>query len=85
MRFNGWMAEEQTVQLKAETPWWKTNVGSFVLVWGAIALVAVAVFVVVQVRAQNAHDQRVDEYYCAQEGIGAFDRAPNSGERCIDL
>ena len=79
------MAEEQTTQPQAETPWWKTNVGSFVLVWGAIALVALAVFAVVQVRAQAAHERGVDEYYCVQEGVGPFDRAPNSGERCIDL
>lgn len=85
MRFNGWMAEEQTAQPKAETPWWKTNVGSFVLVWAAIIAVGLAVFAVVQIRAQNAHERGVDEYYCVQEGVGPFDRAPNSGELCIDL
>lgn len=75
---------ETDTQAKA-TPWWKTNVGSFVLVWGAIALVALAVFAVVQVRAQAAHERGVDEYYCVQDGVGPFDRAPNSGELCVNL
>jgi len=62
----------------------KTN--RALLIWGLVAAALIAAVVVfVQVRAAQADAERVDGYYCALEGVGPFDRAPETGKLCAEL
>lgn len=57
-------------------------------IWLVVVLVIAAVIAAVAFRAvaeQRAEDRQVDGYYCTLGGIGPLDRAPNTGERCIDV
>lgn len=56
------------------------------IIWGiALAVVAALVVVFIQVRAARADAERVDGYYCTLEGVGPFDKAPETGKRCWEL
>ncbi|KRC37528.1 hypothetical protein [Oerskovia sp. Root22] len=50
-----------------------------------LAVVILAIFVVVRVNDARAQDRRTDEYWCTLSGASPLDRAPNTGELCIDL
>lgn len=78
------MATTESGQAATKPDCSKTN--RALLIWGiAIAVLIAAVVVFVQVRAAQADAERVDGYYCTLEGVGPFDRAPETGKLCAEL
>lgn len=57
----------------------------FWLIAAAVLVALVAVFVVVRVQDVRAQDRQTDVYYCTMDGVGLFDRGPNTGKLCADL
>lgn len=57
----------------------------FVVTVGAMLAVVLVAFVISNVVEQRARDRGTDRFYCTLSGVGPLDRAPNTGERCIDL
>lgn len=50
-----------------------------------VLVVVGAIYTAVQVYEAREQDRRTDGYYCTFEGVGPLDRAPQTGERCIDV
>lgn len=78
------MATTENEQAATTPDWSKTN--RALIIWGAVLVVVVAVTVVfVQMRAARADAERTDTYYCTLEGVGPYDKAPETGMRCWEL
>lgn len=63
---------------------WQTYRWTVIVLLGAV-VVAVGIWAVSAAVEAREADQRSDEYYCTMEGISPLDRAPATGERCVDL
>jgi len=50
-----------------------------------VAAAIVAGFAMRAAAEQRENDRRVDRYYCTMSNVGPLDRAPQTGERCIDV
>lgn len=56
-----------------------------VWVMAALLLAVVAALVIRAGVEARAQDRIVDRYYCTMSNVGPLDRAPQTGERCIDV
>lgn len=81
----GSMEDMDAQQARAQTAAETQRTTRRIVAVGAALLAAIAIYLFVQNQSRAADDRQSDVYYCTLEGIGPFDRAPNSGELCADL
>jgi hypothetical protein len=78
------MATTDSEQTATKPDFSKTN--RALIIWGAVLVAVIAITVVfVQMRAARADAERSDTYYCTLAGVGAYDKAPQTGMRCWEL
>lgn len=64
---------------RTQSAWWLWAI------LGVVGALIVGGFVANKISEQRAADRRSDGYYCTLAGVGPYDRAPRTGELCIDL
>jgi hypothetical protein len=78
------MATTDSGQAATKPDYSKTN--RALIIWGVVLVAVIALTVVfVQMRAARADAERTDAYYCTLEGVGPYDKAPETGMRCWEL